>query len=59
MQLKLKENPQTASVFQRKELKPKPLKYILCYLVILYNSLNKIKPVAITKIKSKYKNLNS
>ena len=31
MQLKLKENPQTPSVFQRKDLKTKPLKYLLSH----------------------------
>lgn len=50
MQLKLKENPQTASVFQRKELKPKPLKYLSTYLATLLNSHNKIKRADITRM---------
>ena len=59
MQLKLKENPQTPSVFQRKELKPKPLKYLFSHLVTSSNLQKKIKPVDTIKIKSQSKKLNS
>lgn len=59
MRLKLKENPQNPSLYQRKDLKPKPLKYLSFHLVTSSNLPKKTKPLAIIKIKSVSKNSNS